>query len=717
VSPLTFLLINWRSLSYNRLTELSIDSAGLVSLTSLLLANNSITAVDPAVWQPMLISGFNLLDMSGNPSQCFTGLDSSDLLTLSVVCECGAGYVGKAAASGQLASGCVARRKSIVQPPSAAVIGSTYVFAVPNASVVIPSLCASTSPVPCCSASQVSSTSVSVQVSSAAPCPLISNWSITSLPSSNAFYVSASVAQQVADGFFNLPQLQTVNVSQQGTFNQTFVVSFANSSFAPNLLFPSQIVYQFNSSSTALPGGLTLDTSSGAIGGVPQYPSPPVQYQLFINNTVLNYSTLFAVVSVSVVECNDVSCSSHGACDFDGSPYDGMFLCMCSAGFWGVLCQHAKPCPVGLLGPGCQYADPFTGTNDDAAISIGTLAAVGLMVLVVWWSRSQDDKQRLSSRLYETHVQLHETQAEISSMQRLWQIPVGELVMQADIAAGSFGRVVRALWNDIPVAVKCLSGALMSLDEAAVADFERECAFMKSVRHGNIILFYGAGRLEDGTPFLVLELSERGSLCSMLEKATTAAEVIAWERKLVFAKDTALGMQHLHSLGCIHRDLKSGNLLVTQNYHIKVADFGTSKLAASLQANPLYEGDTNEVGNGTRTMTKMVGTPLWMAPELLEGKKSYDNKVDVYAYGIVLFEILTQTLPWTELPAAFFLNRLSEAVLSGKRPAMPEEGVVCPDERFLGLMEQCWAQQGKDRPTFKDVVGSLVFAGRPALPV
>jgi hypothetical protein len=676
----------------------------LGSLESLLLANNSIAAVDPAVWQPMLISGFNLLDMSGNPSQCFTGLDSSDLLTLSVVCECGAGYVGKAAASGQLASGCVARRKSIVQPPAVAVVGSTYVFAVPNASAVIPSLCAAASPVPCCSTSQVSSTSVSVQVSSTAPCPLIGNWNMQTLAANETFFLTASVAQQDADGFGSLPQLQTVNVSRQWVFNQSLVVSFANSSFAPNLQFPSQIVYQFNSSSTALLGGLTLDTSSGAIGGVPQYPSPPVQYQLFINNTVFNYSTLFAVVSVSVVECNDVSCSSHGECNFDGSPYDGVFSCVCSAGFWGVLCQHAKPCPAGLLGPGCQFEDPFSGTNDDAAISIGTLAAVGLMVLVVWWSRSQDDKRMLSSRLYET-------QAEISSMQRLWQIPQSELIMLGNIASGSFGRVMRALWNDIPVAVKCLSGALMMLDEAAVADFERECAFMKSVRHANIILFYGAGRLEDGTPFLVLELSERGSLRSMLEKATTAAEVIAWERKLVFAKDTALGMQHLHSLSCIHRDLKSGNLLVTQNYHIKVADFGTSKLAASLQAQPLGQ---EQPGNGTKTMTKMVGTPLWMAPELLEGKKSYDGKVDVYAYGIVLFEILTQTLPWSDIPEKFFMNRLSEAVLSGKRPAMPEEGVVCPDERFVELMEQCWAQQGKDRPSFRDVVGSPVFLARPA---
>jgi hypothetical protein len=79
----------------------------------------------------------------------------------------------------------------------------------------------------------------------------------------------------------------------------------------------------------------------------------------------------------------------------------------------------------------------------------------------------------------------------------------------------------------------------------------------------------------------------------------------------------------------------------------------------------------------------------------------------------VLFEILTQTLPWKEIPDKFFMNRLSEAVLSGKRPTVPA-GAVCPDQRYLGLMERCWAQQGKDRPSFSEVVGSPVLAARPA---
>jgi hypothetical protein len=697
-SRLTSMCFACRSVAFNRLTELSINFGALTALKSLLLLNNTIAAVEPAIWGPLLANGFNLLDMAGNPSQCFAGLGISGTLELSptVVCECAAGFVGKAAVNGQLASGCVARSQGIAQPPAVAVVGSTYVFSAPNASAVVPQLCAhATTSSPCCRASlagNLSSKSIALQVFS--ECPLISNWTIASLPSNQVFFPSRLVAEEVAIGYVSLPRLQTSSVIVKGVVNQELFAPAATSPFASNPDYPSETLYQLNT--TAFPG-LVLDPLTGIISGMPLLRTPPTQLFLFQNNTVFNYSALLTVITLSVVECNDITCNSQGTCHFNGDPYDGMFSCVCSAQYWGSLCQYAKPCPAGLLGQDCQLGNPFVGTNDNSAIVASLFSVTGLIALVLWWSRTSDDKEQLSSRL-------ELSRAEVSSMQRLWEIRPSELVMQDDIAAGSFGKVVQALWNDIPVAVKCLSGVSTSLDDAAVADFERECAFMKSVRHANIILFYGAGRLKNGTPFLVLELSERGSLRIMLEKA--GAEMIAWERKLVFARDTALGMQHLHSLGCIHRDLKSGNLLVTQNYHIKVADFGTSKLAASLKANPIGQ---DQDGNGTKTMTKMVGTPLWMAPELLEGKRKYDNKVDVYAYGIVLFEILTQALPWSEIPQRRFIDHLTEAVLSGKRPTVPE-GLVCADDRYVDLMEKCWAQQAQDRPSFRDVVGNPVFS-------
>jgi hypothetical protein len=186
----------------------------LVSLQSLLLANNSISAVDPAIWQPMLTNGFNLLDMSGNPSQCFTGLDNSDSLAPTVVCECGTGLVGKAAAHGQLASGCVVRSQAIAQPPAVAVVGSTYVFALPNASALIQSLCPTTNSSSCCSASLVSNTSVALQVlTTTTACPLLDNWwYIDGVSANSVFLSSVAAAQEAADGFAltGLPHLRRI---------------------------------------------------------------------------------------------------------------------------------------------------------------------------------------------------------------------------------------------------------------------------------------------------------------------------------------------------------------------------------------------------------------------------------------------------------------------------------------------------------------------------
>jgi serine/threonine protein kinase len=312
--------------------------------------------------------------------------------------------------------------------------------------------------------------------------------------------------------------------------------------------------------------------------------------------------------------------------------------------------------------------------------------------------------------------QLRHAEASMQQMQMLWEIPASELEFQDVIAAGACGKVARALWNDLPVAVKLLKGAVMLLEETAVADFQRECAFMKSIRHPNIILFFGAGHLDDEqrTPFLVLELSERGSLHHVL---TATEAIIEWSQKLTFARDTAAGMQHLHSLGCIHRDLKSGNLLVTQNNHIKVSDFGTSTLAARLQSSEAPKSFLTSTSEDRRrskqetdfdfakkrTMTRALGTPPWMAPEILiSGRKVYDNKIDVYAYGVVLFEILAQSLPWTELEESVFMKSLRALVLTGKRPTLPA-GVTCPDNQYLHLMQRCWAQLAADRPTFAEI--------------
>jgi serine/threonine protein kinase len=92
---------------------------------------------------------------------------------------------------------------------------------------------------------------------------------------------------------------------------------------------------------------------------------------------------------------------------------------------------------------------------------------------------------------------------------------------------------------------------------------------------------------------------------------------------LALASDAAVGMNFLHQSRIIHRDLKSGNMLVTQGFRVKICDFGISRSVDQQQTN----------------MTGNLGTVPWTAPEMLKGER-YDEKVDVYAFGICVWEIV-----------------------------------------------------------------------------
>ena len=105
---------------------------------------------------------------------------------------------------------------------------------------------------------------------------------------------------------------------------------------------------------------------------------------------------------------------------------------------------------------------------------------------------------------------------------------------------------------------------------------------MRTIRHNNILLFYGAGVFKSSdalaAPFLVIEWCDRGSLRSLLKSNLE----LSVERRLSFCIGAAQGMQFLHATNKIHRDLKSGNILVSAGWVVKIADFGTSKLVSSM---------------------------------------------------------------------------------------------------------------------------------------
>jgi len=127
--------------------------------------------------------------------------------------------------------------------------------------------------------------------------------------------------------------------------------------------------------------------------------------------------------------------------------------------------------------------------------------------------------------------------------------------------------------------------------------------------------------------YMITEYLEEGSLFDHLHKKRTAMDD---ERMLYIVEDIALGMNYLHSRKVLHCDLKSSNVLIDSNWNVKLCDFGLSRIRSKLDKT---------------TLIGRVGTPHWMAPEILRGNK-YEEYSDVYSFGMILWEIVTGNIPY-----------------------------------------------------------------------
>lgn len=234
-----------------------------------------------------------------------------------------------------------------------------------------------------------------------------------------------------------------------------------------------------------------------------------------------------------------------------------------------------------------------------------------------------------------------ELQRRVDELTSVWQIGHNELELMERIGEGGFGKVHKAVYREVVVAVKVLSDP--EQNEKMTGEFEREIFFMQTVRHPNIVMFIGAGKADDGERFLVTEFMHRGSLRDVMTANKEAG--LSFALQLKFAIDAAKGMDFLHGLKPvrIHRDLKSVNLLVSRQWVVKVADFGLSRQiltgkrtrsGATSITSPLLGND----GTGF-TCTTRVGTAQWRAPELCTSQR-YGTSADVYRYVLSLRKVL-----------------------------------------------------------------------------
>lgn len=207
------------------------------------------------------------------------------------------------------------------------------------------------------------------------------------------------------------------------------------------------------------------------------------------------------------------------------------------------------------------------------------------------------------------------------------------------IGAGGMGEVFRARDTRLgrTVALKFLPDAFAQ-DRERLARFQREAQVLASLNHPNIASLYGFEE-DEGRPFLVMELAEGTSLDQRLAQGAIPFDEAVW-----IALQIARALEEAHDRGVIHRDLKPGNVHVTDDGKVKVLDFG---LAKALETDAVAEGA--ETIARSPTITRMtaagvvLGTAAYMSPEQAKGK-SADRRSDIWSFGVVLLEMLTGRL-------------------------------------------------------------------------
>ena len=210
---------------------------------------------------------------------------------------------------------------------------------------------------------------------------------------------------------------------------------------------------------------------------------------------------------------------------------------------------------------------------------------------------------------------------------------------------------------------------------------------MSGIEHANIIGFRG---LCMKPLCIVTDFAPHGNLYDFLhsENEEEQAQASDWMLKLKIAFDVADGMRFLHNRvpPLIHSDLKSPNILLvstnpSDSVVAVVADFGLSTKWV-----PVLQG-------------RKVDNPVWLAPEIIKGKE-YTEKADVYAFGVILYEILTLKPFFSEFR---FFSEMEDAIVAGKRPELPKDVNV----HLLDLIEDCWAEEVHIRPTFDEIIARL----------
>ncbi|KAG5249175.1 Mitogen-activated protein kinase kinase kinase [Salix suchowensis] len=386
----------------------------------------------------------------------------------------------------------------------------------------------------------------------------------------------------------------------------------------------------------------------------------------------------------SLIDQDQVSYSSSLANVEGGAPVDYSYPPLKSDGV-GLphIEEDVQQETSGVVGPNTMDSNADYGRFELKGTESAQLDGVNARIPESEYEGGKLDIQNTPTPL----VDLSLGEFDISTLQIIKNEDLEEL---RELGSGTFGTVYHGKWRGTDVAIKrikksCFTGR-SSEQERLTTEFWREAEILSKLHHPNVVAFYGV--VQDGpggTLATVTEFMVNGSLRHVL---LSKDRHLDRRKRLIIAMDAAFGMEYLHSKNIVHFDLKCDNLLVNLKDPLrpicKVGDFGLSKI----KRNTLVTG-------GVR------GTLPWMAPELLNGSSSkVSEKVDVFSFAIVLWEILTGEEPYANMHYGAIIGGIVNNTL---RPPVPS---FC-DQEWRLLMEQCWAPDPMARPSFTEITRRL----------
>src|SRR5688572_22857861 len=210
---------------------------------------------------------------------------------------------------------------------------------------------------------------------------------------------------------------------------------------------------------------------------------------------------------------------------------------------------------------------------------------------------------------------------------------------------------------------------------------KEEANVLERAKNRYIIQFYCIDEYE-GSPVMITDFADMGSLSKVLENNKIQLD---WDTRWRFAEDIASGINFLHNMDVVHRDLKSDNVLLTKTMEIKLCDFGLARVKENFTSKSMF------------STTYATGTLPWMAPELFGLNPKFGRKSDIYAYGMILWEIASRN---TKPFKSYHQFAISAITQNGIREEIPNETPTA----FRNIIEKCWGTIPSDRPFAVDVV-------------